>query len=237
MAEAIEVAKVGPNHNAELILRYADDSDTLYAVVMIRNKKDKVVYRGQIRVPLDDIRQDVKTFFKNQLSGDDVGLSWKSIKKRVKSVTKLAAIKRVVRKVKQIVTDPRFVRSIEMASTIYPPLGVSYASIRKANNLLKRVASGDSRATIYYRNLMISAKAGNPKALKSRKVLRAVRLAQKDGFDVGGWLYNRPFRSPLMALNFDKSPPNALRLFYSRGADLVLEAAKGRSPKKELILP
>jgi hypothetical protein len=124
-------------------------------------------------------------------SGEDdaalIGLSIPGAKAFGKAVRKLAT-KRTLTQIARIVKDPRVTTSLEIASTIYPPLGISYGAVKKAAALTERIHKGDLKAQKQLMAIAVLAAKGDPAAEKARKAmlfLHRLKVAQK--VNVAGW--------------------------------------------------
>lgn len=172
---------------------YITENSVLCADVFIVDKRVNPphVRKGKIVVPLKPIAQESMS----ELS-DKVGWGWSDIKKAAKAVARKVGAQRLYHVASKVAQD-----ASKYAGAIYPPLGVTYTALKKANDLLKDASSGSQKALKKIENIRKMAEKGNLAYAKAAKVLVALHEAGKK-FDidewlvaqVSGWYFNKPYR-------------------------------------------
>ena len=152
-----------------------DRSSGLLVAELVLTRNGVPCWRGELGVPLHEIRQEVIAALNNR-----PGWGWGAIKKAAKGLASKVGVTRLVKEAKKIATNPLLVG-------IYPPLGVSVASIRKGVALLSSAKKGVTAAKSQIKGLAAMAKQGDPKAGKAMVLLTTLDTANKGGKDLQAW--------------------------------------------------
>jgi hypothetical protein len=143
-----------------LAIDYNPKSDSVKGKLVVPRRGGKP-YTLDVQVNLGEIRKQVASLLSNR-----TGWSLKGAKRALKKATNKAAIMKVLRTTDRIMNDPRFKAGIMAASTVYPPLGITYATIQAGSGIIKAAAAGDpqAQATLATVATMAQAQAGDSAA-------------------------------------------------------------------------
>lgn len=188
---------------ATLIAKYSRESDAIIAKMVIGRQT------RYIKIRLRPIRQIVLNSLSNQ-----VGWSWRDVKRASAKVVRKVGNKKLLSKVNKIMNDPRFAKGMALAGTIYPPLGISYGAIQASMKIVNAASQGNESAKDRILKIKALAESGNLDALKTVRAMGAINQAKKTGVDIGAW-YNS-----IIAKNANPDRPNFVnksRGFYATG--------------------
>lgn len=198
---------------------YSAKSDCIVARTKLVRSDGVTVEGPHVRVCLTPIRQAVFSKLNNT-----VGLSWGSIKRSAKRVASKVGKKKFLLQVKAIVEDPRFAKGIAAASTVYPPLGITYAGVRVAAKLVDSAAAKNPQAIQQIATIKQDALNGDVSAAKAMRALTALyEMKKSSGIQISGWaddLYQRAIQSGVVSVDASPDRPNflnKLRGFYKKG--------------------
>lgn len=141
----------------------------LTGVVTCYGDNGKPIRSFQVTADLRQIRNQVMQYLSTNAP---VGWGWNPIKRAAKAITKKVGAKRILRTVKAVVNDPRFKKGMMLASTVYPPLGITYGQMQASAKLLEGVKARDPDAVARMTGLVTLANEDN---LKAAKILTAMR--------------------------------------------------------------
>lgn len=188
---------------ATLLAKYSSESDAIIA---------KLVSRGQaryIKINLRPVRKAVLSALSNQ-----IGWSWSDVKRSSKKLVRTVGNKKLLSKVGKIMNDPRFAKGMALASTIYPPLGISYGAVQASMKIVNAASQGNASAKDRIMKIKALAEAGDLNALKTVRAMGAIHEAKKGGVDIGAWY------DSIVAKNANPDRPNVInksRGFYATG--------------------
>lgn len=99
-----------------------------------------------------------------------------------KKVARARVLRKVLKSVDEVATDPMIAKAVGLTAIAYPPVGVPLAMVlaaRKAydssRNLLRRAAAGDPKAILSVKELAASAAAGHPQAARAVQIMAIVQ--------------------------------------------------------------
>jgi hypothetical protein len=188
---------------ATLVALYSKDSDAIIAkLVSGRDTR-------YIKINLQPVRKAVLSALSNQ-----VGWSWGDVKRSARKLVRTVGNKKLLSKVGKIMNDPRFAKGMAMASTVFPPLGVTYGVVKASATLVDAASSGNASAIERIKKIKALAESGNLDALKTVRVMSTIHQAKKSGVDIGAWY------SSIVAKNANPDRPNVInrtRGFYATG--------------------
>ena len=136
----------------------------------------------ELKVNLRPIKEQVLEVLSNK-----VGWGWSDLKAVASKVVKKVGAKKLLKSVKSIVESPMFEKGMGIASTIFPPLGISYGAVKGAANLIDSVRKGDPDAQQKMIDIVALAKEGDPAAAKAVVALKAIYGATKTEQSAIGW--------------------------------------------------
>lgn len=185
-----------------LSIDYDKDADVIRGGLSIVDlRTGKVTASRQLEVPIGKIRDMVialhaakRPSAADELAGDAFAMAgfWSDVKKRANKVAKTVGNRKLLKIAQKVMNDPRFTQVTAIASTVYPPLGMTVASIKTANDLVLRASARDPAAIAKVAMIVDKAKGGDPAAGKVAAAFMALKQAHDHGADpiaeVGAWL-------------------------------------------------
>jgi hypothetical protein len=179
----------------------------------LRSTSGEDLGEGQVTVDFPAIYQAVVSTIHRD---GPVGWSFSSVKRKARLVTNRVAIKKVLRDVTKIASDPRLQKIANAAATIYPPLGIPASIAVKAAQLYQSAQAGDPEAKARIVNIVREADAGSTPAQKVARAVAVFSAADASGASVSGWIDNMrrgwmvniPYRSNMAAGAVDRSNPS-----------------------------
>ncbi len=150
-----------------LAIDYNQATDTVHGKLSVPRRGGKP-YTLNVSVNLGEIRKQAASLLSNR-----TGWSLKGAKKALKKATSRAALEKVLRTTNNIMKDPRFKAGIAAASIVYPPLGITYATIQQGADIVNQAMKGDptAAATLMTVNSMAQAQAGDSNAVQQLQLL------------------------------------------------------------------
>jgi len=229
---AVKKMKCTQNISAACVIVWKAETSTLMAKVTLKDCVGGPLWQGDISLDVSDIARQVRAALeKRAASGGNVaGWGWGDLKRSALRITRKLGVRKLSAKIKELASDPRFRQGASMALALYPPLGISYGMVRQAATLVEAASKKDPKALYRIATVAIAARDSMAKATEGGEVtpqdkerilfaraLTALHAAKKGGVDVQGWAWNLPYRGPIEATNFDRSPGNLVRSSYARG--------------------
>lgn len=197
----------------QLTFTYQQNGDQLCCYATAADGGGHPIWSGKLCLPLAGLRGQIHqalTRWHNRQHGSAAikGFSWGDLVKSAHKIAEKVGAKKLISKTKEILSDPRFAKGMALASTIYPPLGISYAAVRSAAKLVDEARSGVEGATEKIATVKAIAEQALAKAqrgltlskrdlnaIKSTRAMSALYRAAKDGHDIQGWAFNLPYRN------------------------------------------
>lgn len=208
-----QIGNMGNSNGLSVDCKFGQKDNTAICVCTVSDMDGRLLKRFSLSMPLGKIQRKVLSYLANK-----TGWGWSDVKKSAKRVVKKVTSKKFHQQVNAILNNPKVKSSLAIASTIYPPLGITYATVQQTSNLLMAARGGDPAAQATVVKLAEMAATGDPKAVKISKAMIAMNQMAKEGADVSGWAYNLPFRTNIMAKAMDPSNPfHVMRGMYNEG--------------------
>lgn len=180
--------KVGTRYGFVIVRIISEHPDCLVAVIKVvdtRVSPPQCRY-ARIYVTLQNIRREVvKSFMAEGLTDPVSGLDWKELRQHTRSLAKRVGVERLMNVVRKVSNE-----ADKYGSAIYPPLGVTFNAIKRANRLLKRAAAGSTAAENVLKAIRAGAERGSPAHQKAARVVLTLFEASKS-MDIDDWLSNR----------------------------------------------
>lgn len=164
-------AMLTPKKSISCLVDIQNTPGGLIGTVTCYNSNGVPVRTFQVRCDVNKIRQAV---MQHLSTNAPVGWGWNPIKRAAKAITKKVGAKRILRTVKAVVNDPRFKKGMMLASTVYPPLGITYGQMQASAKMLEQVKAQDPDAIARFSGLMELAQGDNLKAAKIVTAMRAM---------------------------------------------------------------
>jgi len=198
-----------PLDNLRLV--YDEKNDAVCAILLPSKKPIVCVPVGPIRARVTKaIAEYERKNARPRIHGYELGGPWGFLKrqaKQVRRVTMKIASRKTLDMVRKIANDPRVAQGLGLASAVFPPLGVTYGTIRAGSALIDKVHAGDLNAQKLLVAVAVKAAKEGPgsKADAVRKTLLFLHKVRKNQEGplmapetqaaLKGWAYNRPYRS------------------------------------------
>lgn len=194
---------------ASVVAKYSKESDAIVA---------KMIVGGQTRYLKINLRP-IRSVVLNALS-NQVGWSWRDVKRSATKLVRKVGSRKLLNQVTKVLNDPRFAKGMALASTVYPPLGITYGAVRASAKLVDAASSGSGGALERIQKIRTLAESGNIEALKTVRAMNSMYQAKKTGADIGAWY------DSIVAQNANPDRPNLItksRGFYSTGMNAPMK--------------
>lgn len=169
-----------PNHRIKIQPKI--DGTMMKARVLIKDRQNMLVYTATIYIPLQPLITDIQRIISSR--SDMVGFSL-SIPKLIKKIS----LKNIVNRIKSVASEPVFQTVLKGMSTVYPPLGVTLATVQRVSTAIDDLKAGDPQAREMLSEL--NARREEPQARKLLDVFKSVALAKAEGQDINEWVLNK----------------------------------------------
>lgn len=180
--------KMATRYGYVIVRIISEHPDCLVAVIKIVDTRvsPPQCRHARIYVTLQNIRREVvKSFVQEGLADPVSGLDWKDLRRHTRTLAKRVGAERLMNVVRKISNE-----ADKYGSAIYPPLGVTYNAIKKANRLLKKAAAGSTSAENILKAIRSGAERGNLAHQKAARVILTLFEASKN-MNVDNWLSSR----------------------------------------------
>ncbi len=169
--------------------KHDSDADVILATVRFCHLPSGECRFFNVRVPLDPIRRKVLAALRGS-----VGFSLKGIFKAAKNITKKIGVDKVFKAANAI--GKVLKKGMDVASSIYPPLGVSFGAVNAAAKVVNGIQNGVKGAKEKVQQIAALAESGDEAAAKAMATIATLYKAAKEtGVDVSGWSVDLPKRS------------------------------------------
>lgn len=223
------------------VVRFYQRGDHLVGVFDVKTR-DGGALRLELSVPVRPIEAQIArqagalpSAAREQLDHDRV--SGLDPRRAVRRLANRVAKNRLTARLERILSHPAAPLANEVAEQLVPGWGATYGAVRAAASLLRRAKRRDPEAAAKLAEVARDAGAGEPRGVEAQQLLNRVarQLTAGDaakgagagaaGDNVGGWLFNTPYRSVFRA-TLEPSPGVVHRALYKGGLSKRAELAR-----------